>query len=84
MMVSERYPGPQPGPVVPAPGPDTGAGSPARQATEPGEGGEPACWAHLCVPKTLSTSCDQAVFVDQATDVSLSSDAVLIKVNRFG
>jgi hypothetical protein len=27
---------------------------------------------------------DQAVFVDQATDASLPSDAVLLKVDRFG
>ena len=38
----------------------------------------------LCVPKTSSTSCDQAIFVDQATDASLSSDAVVLKVDRFG
>jgi hypothetical protein len=50
MMVSERHPRPQPGPLVPAPGPDADAGSPAGQATEPGEGGEPACWAHLVCP----------------------------------
>jgi hypothetical protein len=29
-------------------------------------------------------SCDQAIFVDQATDASVSSDAVLLKVDRFG
>ena len=39
---------------------------------------------NLCVPKTLSTSCDQAVFVDQVTDASLPSDAVVLKVDRFG
>ena len=38
----------------------------------------------LCVPKTSSTSCDQAIFVDQATDVSLSSDAVLVEIDRLG
>jgi hypothetical protein len=38
----------------------------------------------LCVPKTSSTSCDQAVFVDQATDASLSSDAVLVEIDRLG
>jgi hypothetical protein len=38
----------------------------------------------LCVPKTSSTSCDQAVFVDQAVDVSPLSDAVLVEVCRFG
>ena len=38
----------------------------------------------LYVPKTLSRSCDQAIFVDQATDASLPSDAVVLKVGRFG
>ena len=38
----------------------------------------------LCVPETSSTSCDQAVFVGQATDASPSSDAVLLKIGRFG
>ena len=37
-----------------------------------------------CVPITSSTSCHQAIFVDQATDLSLSSDAVLAEVNRLG
>jgi hypothetical protein len=36
------------------------------------------------VPKTSSTSCDQAIFADQATDASVSSDAVLLKIDRFG
>src|SRR5258708_14895305 len=38
----------------------------------------------LCVPKTSSTSGDQVVFVDQASDASPSSDAVLLKIDRFG
>ncbi len=38
----------------------------------------------VCVPRTSSTSCDQAIFVDQATDASLSSDAVLIEIDRLG
>jgi hypothetical protein len=38
----------------------------------------------VCVPETSSTSCDQAVFVDHATDMSLSPDAVLVEVDRFG
>ena len=38
----------------------------------------------LCVPTTSSTSCDQAIFVDQATDASLPSDTVLAKIDRFG
>jgi len=37
----------------------------------------------LCVPKTSSTSCDQAVFVDRATDMSPSPDAVLVEVDRL-
>ena len=38
----------------------------------------------LCVPKTSSTSCDQVIFVDQTSDASLSSDVVLLKIDRFG
>ena len=38
----------------------------------------------LCVPITSSTSCHQEIFVDQATDLSLSLDAVLVEVDRFG
>ncbi len=38
----------------------------------------------LCVPITSSTSCHQAVFVDQAADPSLSSDAVQVEVDRLG
>ncbi len=38
----------------------------------------------LWVPKTSSTSCDQAIFVDQATGASVSSDAVLLEIDRFG
>ena len=40
--------------------------------------------AHLWVPKISSTSCDQAIFVDQATDACLPSGAVVLKVDRFG
>ena len=39
---------------------------------------------HLCVPKTSSTSSDQAIFADRAVGVSLSSDAVPVKIDRFG
>jgi hypothetical protein len=39
---------------------------------------------HLCVPRTSSTSCDQAIFVDHAIDASVSSDTVLLKIDRFG
>ena len=42
-------------------------------------------WAdRVCVPNTLSTSCDQAIFVDQATDASVSSAAVLVEDGRLG
>jgi Cu/Ag efflux pump CusA len=37
----------------------------------------------VCVPITSSTSCDQAIFVDQATDLSLSSDAVQAEIDRL-
>ena len=36
------------------------------------------------VPITSSTSCDQVIFVDHATDVSLFSDAVQVEVDRLG
>jgi len=38
----------------------------------------------VCVPKTSSTSCDQAIFVDQPADASLFSDAVLAGIDRLG
>jgi hypothetical protein len=38
----------------------------------------------VCVPRTSSTSCDQAIFVDQPTDAPLSSDAVLTEIDRLG
>jgi IS6 family transposase len=38
----------------------------------------------LCVPRTLSTSCDQAMFADQATGASVSSDAVLARSTGSG
>jgi hypothetical protein len=37
----------------------------------------------LCVP-TLFASCDQAIFVDQATDASVPSDAVLGEIDWLG
>jgi hypothetical protein len=60
-----------------------------RQVTRPKpDWADPAILAalaqNLCVPKTSSTSCGQAVFVDQATDASLSSDAVLSEIDRLG
>ncbi len=36
------------------------------------------------MPRTSSTSRDQAILVDQTTDASLPSDAVLLKIDRFG
>ena len=36
------------------------------------------------MPKTSSTSCDHAIFVDQATDANVSSDAALVEAGRFG
>jgi len=38
----------------------------------------------LCVPRTSSTSCDQAVFVDRAADASVSPDVISLKIDRFG
>jgi len=38
----------------------------------------------LCVPRTSSKSCDQAIFVGQATGASVSSDAVLVEIDRLG
>ena len=29
-------------------------------------------------------SCDHVIFADQGTDASVSSDAVLLKIDRFG
>ena len=38
----------------------------------------------LCVPTTSSTSCDQPIFVDHATDVSVFSDAVQVEIDWLG
>ena len=38
----------------------------------------------LWVPRISSTSCDQAIFVDHATDSRAPSDTVLLKVDGFG
>jgi hypothetical protein len=38
---------------------------------------------HLWVPRTSSTSREQAILVDQTTDASLSSDAVLLKIDWY-
>ncbi len=39
---------------------------------------------YLCVPRTSSMSCDQAVFVDQVTDAGLFSDVVPVEIDRLG
>jgi hypothetical protein len=44
----------------------------------------PRCGEQVWVPETSSTSCDQVIFVDQASDASLSCYAVLLKVDWFG
>jgi len=38
----------------------------------------------MWVPITSSTSCDQVIFVDHATDMSLFSDAIQVEVDRLG
>jgi hypothetical protein len=38
----------------------------------------------LCVPKISSTSCGQVILVDQATDLSVLSDAVPVEVGGVG
>jgi hypothetical protein len=55
----------------------------------PSGAGIVATWAGcsplaLWVPITSSTSRDQVIFVDHASDVSLSSDAVQVEVDRPG
>ena len=55
-----------------------------RRAITHGGPAAPAAPAALCVPKTSSTLCDQAVFVDKTTGVSLPSDAVPVEIHRFG
>jgi hypothetical protein len=44
----------------------------------------PAAAMTLCVPKTSSESCDQAIFVDQGTGASLFPDTVLVEIDRLG
>jgi LuxR family maltose regulon positive regulatory protein len=36
------------------------------------------------VPKTCSTSCDQVIFADQATDLSVFSDTVQVEIDKLG
>src|SRR5690348_10887617 len=38
----------------------------------------------LCVPITSSTSCDQPIFVDHATYVSVFSNAVQVEIDWLG
>jgi hypothetical protein len=45
---------------------------------------EAAAVPTLWVPRTSSTSCDQPGFVDHATDASVPSDTVLLKIDPFG
>ena len=42
------------------------------------------CSVNLCVPEISSTSRDQAIFVDRATDASAFSNAVLVEVITAG
>ena len=37
----------------------------------------------VCVPKTPSKSCDQAIFVDQTSDASLPSDPLLTQIGTY-
>jgi hypothetical protein len=39
---------------------------------------------YLCVPKVLSMSCDQTIFIDQATGASLISEAMPRKIDGLG
>ena len=39
---------------------------------------------NLCVPITSSTSCDQPIFVDHATYVSVFSNAVQVEIDWLG
>ena len=51
-----------------------------RRRRTPGKGAARSLWG----PRTSSMSCDQAVLVDHATDANVSSDTVLLKIDRFG
>jgi hypothetical protein len=84
-------------PVIPAASPGRrpgkpGAGHPMPLASPPGrpdvvygfgriDATRPAI---LCVPRTSSTSCDQAIFIDHATGASLSMYAALLQIDRLG
>ena len=43
--------------------------------------GKDSIWI-LCVPKTSSMACEQAIFVDQASGARVFSDAVLLKRDK--
>jgi len=45
--------------------------------------GELARLGYLWVPKISSTSCDQVIFVDQATNLSVFSDVVQVEIDRL-
>jgi len=77
-------PGPRLDPRQAGEGPDPGKAGGASPGTGPGQAPAPARYRDLWVPRTSSMSCDQAVFVDHATDASVSSDAVLLKIDRLG
>jgi hypothetical protein len=55
-----------------------------RQVTRPKPDWADRAVLSVWVPKASSTSSDQAIFADQATDASLPSDAVLIKIDQLG
>jgi hypothetical protein len=48
----------------------------------PGQGGPAERPMGMYAPKSSSTSCEQAIFVDQAIDTGLFDDAVLIETGR--
>jgi hypothetical protein len=56
----------------------------AAKITEAVRGHLDPTWQSCTCRKPSFTSCDQAVFVDQATGVSLPSDAVPVEVDRSG
>jgi hypothetical protein len=60
------------------------AGSTRASGPAPASGPVVPSALMLWVPETSSGSYDQVIFVDQASDASLSSDTVLLKIDRFG
>ena len=57
--------------------------TPKPTGYETGRTGVPHALSCLCVPVTSSASCDQVIFVDHATDLSLSSDAVIVEMDLW-